>query len=724
VWLHIITISFSRGLVEENLKKLNYYHLKSILASDKKTFAIRNPSPSFQIITERKTPYIEPSFEKVIYEMERPTVILVSAVGATGKSALAGVLSYDTGLPVLDLSKHKPVGDNTLTGLLTTAYDVKDIGGVLGGLSDGSYGIIIDGIDEGRSKTNEKAFEAFLDDIVNLSKSSPNTTFVMLGRTQILDECWSYFTDKGLDTGLITISPFTIESAKKYIDEFTKGTSSAFAQQYEAVRDYIIEKLGAAFLANPNERSADFLSFIGYPPVLDAIVTLLAQENNYHKLMEELKVADGGNLEVSLLFRIAVYILEREREQKALPNIVEPILKDVPANIRDAALPQVFSREEQSLRLIAYCLGELVTLSTIPEPKLNERYEAQLASWLPEHPFLSGREFRNAVFEAVALATLITSRDPLSEQLASRYAKSHKHSYHLVYMISAITSDNYIAVTHLNTLLTAAMEFRSVHSSVELRVEGEEDYVKGQPDNEAGRVSIEIEILIGEDDEASKKFSFETAVTGDSRISLGPRLASAFVTVPCAVELASPEDIELIAPVEVSAPVIDIKARSLVVRPTAGQKGEEQSVVLSAARIESHVDIIYTNGASLDLSVDEIGNLSYPAFQYAQKRSNLPSDELLLQKYMRLKRIMLEFRSHSRRSLGKYKDRIEHERVAGNEMGRKLLQRLLADKVLSIDGIFYRVDPDALNKQLGTTWQDLRRGQTSEELLDYLRSIR
>jgi hypothetical protein len=53
-------------------------------------------------------------------------VILISAVGATGKTALAEQLSRETRLPILDLGKHKPVGDNTLTGLLTTAYDVKD----------------------------------------------------------------------------------------------------------------------------------------------------------------------------------------------------------------------------------------------------------------------------------------------------------------------------------------------------------------------------------------------------------------------------------------------------------------------------------------------------------------------------------------------------------------------------------------------------------------------
>ncbi len=113
----------------------------------------------------------------------------MSAVGATGKTALSEQLSRDLQLPLLDLAKHKPVGDNTLTGLLTHAFDVKDISSVFAGLASGEYGVIIDGVDEGRSKTTDKAFEAFLDDIAKLSRAHSPTTFLMLGRTKILDEC-------------------------------------------------------------------------------------------------------------------------------------------------------------------------------------------------------------------------------------------------------------------------------------------------------------------------------------------------------------------------------------------------------------------------------------------------------------------------------------------------------------------------------------------------------
>lgn len=180
---------------------MNFYNLSSIIAAQKQAIPMREATNSFSVTTARKTPYIEPTFNKIDFQQEKPSVILVSAVGATGKTTLAQILSHDTGLPLLDLSAHKPVGDNTLTGLLTTAFRVDDLSRVFEGISQGSFGVVIDGIDEGRSKTTEKGFEAFLDDVARLCQGSSSTSFVLLGRTQTLEESWLYLTEKGISTG-------------------------------------------------------------------------------------------------------------------------------------------------------------------------------------------------------------------------------------------------------------------------------------------------------------------------------------------------------------------------------------------------------------------------------------------------------------------------------------------------------------------------------------------
>jgi len=415
--------------------KLSFSNLTSIVAAQKKPISMKESTVSFAPAMLRTQAYIEPTFSKIQFEKEKPPVLLISAVGATGKTTLARVLSHQTGLPLLDLSKHKPVGDNTLTGLLTSAFKVEDLSRVFEGIGSGTFGIIVDGIDEGRSKTTEKAFEAFLDDMAKLCKNAQTTSFVLLGRNQALEDCWLYLEDKGVSTGLVTILPFDLDGARRYIDAFSDGAQSAHPEEYVEVRDMILDRLSAAFKTSA-EKDRSFMSFIGYPPVLDAIVTLLREEQNYHKLKGQLSSSDADDVEVQLLQRIATYICRREKEDKVVPNIITQIVAELPEEESNAIKERIFELEEQCRRLVSYCLGKQLGLSRIGVPLLDERYEAQLATFLPEHPFVSGRDFRNAVFEAVALSVLILSAEADAIQLALEYSSRHKHNYHLIYLVA------------------------------------------------------------------------------------------------------------------------------------------------------------------------------------------------------------------------------------------------------------------------------------------------
>ncbi len=282
---------------------MNFYNLKSIFAANKKTFLMRSPTESFYIITQKRDkPYIQPALEKIEFKTEKPNVILVSAVGATGKTALAQVLSYETGLPILDLSKNKAVGDNTLTGIITTSFKTEDLSSIFAGLASSTYGIIIDGIDEGRSKVTAKAFDAFLDDICQLCTGSTGTSFILLGRTNILEDYWVYFSDKGIYPGLISILPFDLASAEEYIDQYVDVQEIKNRTQYDDARNCILKMLSSAFISKDNK---DFQSFIGYPPVLDAIVTLLNKEQNFHRLLTQIEKSGGHDVEIELLDRKA-----------------------------------------------------------------------------------------------------------------------------------------------------------------------------------------------------------------------------------------------------------------------------------------------------------------------------------------------------------------------------------------------------------------------------------
>ncbi|MGD9118552.1 MAG: hypothetical protein PVJ08_07480, partial [Dehalococcoidia bacterium] len=419
---------------------MNFYSFKSIIAASKTPISMSKPSDSFHVAKEPDFKYIEPEFTKEEFEIEKPAVILVSAAGATGKSALANILSYELSIPLLDLSKHKPVGDNTLTGLVAESFDVDDLSKVFNAFQKGTHGIIIDGVDEGRAKVTEKAFDAFLDDIAQRCKDTTITSFVLLGRTNVLEDCWLYLTDKGISTGLISIQPFDVNNAKKYIDTLTGGIDSSFAAEYEATRDAILNLLSAAFHEKEGDKTKGFLPFIGYPPVLDAIATLLKGERDYHQLRHNITNVGAGIIEIELLSKISDYILNREREQKVHPNILAPIIKDLPLERRKSIKENAYDVKEQCQRLVSYCLDKPLKMHTIPEAALNDKYEEQLSKFIPEHPFINKNSFRNAVFESFALATLMASNDPKCIPTVLEYANSHKHSYHLVYFLNQLAA--------------------------------------------------------------------------------------------------------------------------------------------------------------------------------------------------------------------------------------------------------------------------------------------
>ena len=83
----------------------------------------------------------------------------------------------------------------------------------------------------------------------------------------------------------------------------------------------------------------------------------------------------------------------------------------------------------------------------------------------------------------------------------------------------------------------------------------------------------------------------------------------------------------------------------------------------------------------------------------------------------------MEFRSHSRGALAKYKHKIEHERVLKNNIGWAVLRKLVADRILALRGDMYYLDPNELGTHLGVSWQDLRKGQMPESLIRYIRAI-
>ena len=428
------------------------------------------------------------------------------------------------------------------------------------------------------------------------------------------------------------------------------------------------------------------------------------------------------DVEIKQLHRIANYILQREKEEKVVPNILNPLVSETTVSFREKVIDETFKNEEQCMRLVSFSLGNDLSLQKIDDSIINGKYEEQLLTWLPEHPFLNGHEFRNPVFESLALATLMTSPDPLCQDLVLDYVKSHRYTYHLVYLLSVIASDGYIPIEYLHILLNSALEFWSRNVSVALDVIGPD---LGEIDEVASvntPVEIEIGIVIGHDDGPFKIFEFRSQLAGIENVELGGRLFSANVSLPCKVSLTSSQDLQLVAPVAISAKELCLQAKTLVLKPPP--KGQQESeITLDADIISSSLESMETNQVPLSLGVSDMTGLTYPAIGYAKVKSAPPTDVALREKWIRLRRILVEFRSHSRGALARYRGKIESERVLRNDLGRAILMQLVTDGILTVSNEFYFIQTEALKEHLATSWIDLRRGEMSEALLTYLRSI-
>ena len=429
-------------------------------------------------------------------------------------------------------------------------------------------------------------------------------------------------------------------------------------------------------------------------------------------MKEQLASNSSTNIEIELLYRIGLYVLQRERDEKVFPNIVQSLISALPpmSTVDKAA---VFDAEEQCMRLVSHCIGKLVQMGRIPDPVLNAKYEEQLAIFLPEHPFVTGRGFPNVIFEAVALSVLIASDKPDHYNLALQYIDVHRHNYYLVYLLALIAPDGKIPAACLRAVLGAALEFKATNASVELHVTGPDE--DGQP---SSVVDIDIELDVGRSGERSKTYSFHSALLKNEPVHLGSKLSSAYISLPGGAILGGTREVELTAPVEISAAYVEIAASALILRTQVSST--EKHVIVEAGKVHSEVNSLAAPGIDF---VDDMAGLQYPLVQYAQKRSIVPQDPALREKYLRFRKILSHFRSHSKGSMGKYRDKVENPRVAGNAVGSAVLSKLVNDGVLVLEGPMYFLQPDKVHYFIGVSWPDLRKGNTSEKLLQYLRGI-
>jgi hypothetical protein len=661
---------------------------------------------------------------------KHPKLLIISAAGAVGKSTLGRQIAFRKGVPIWDLADAPAVGGGSLTGQLATSFGFLKSAEIQERLSSGRQFFVIDALDEARVKVNEAGYEAFIRNVAEIAKAAQSFGLVLLARTQTAETTWLLLTDAGVEVDLLTIQPFTRDQAERYIDARISAINHASAsriqthrESYLTAKKLIFDQLERAVGGHPVEEATR--EFVGYAPVLETIAVLLEKEGNFHEFIENLTDSEqtGRHQPLSVLEHVIRRLLEREQKQK-LQNAIKPALAEAAAEAGWSEWENLYGHDEQCGRLLSLVLNQKLNTAPPLPPSVRSKYEEQLLTWLPEHPFLkNGREPANKVFEsylfAVALREYLTTPSIYVEALVSSAE----------YKPSRLLADFYLLLAH-NAGSTALPE-KQIGLLYESLLAGESDAMKlhlsvdaGCPDDETEEGDSpggEFQLIYRRARESDVQLVTHefTIVERTGILSFFRQLKDAQISSSRKVLLGgSTDEFELGPAVDIECAELELAASGLVVRAAPGADREEDQVLLDARKFTTRISRRpIVRGRFI---ARWPGSNAYPWTDFSTGESLPIEDQRGLHSvYIRFCRIVTTLRSHSKGSLARYRGKIEHRRVLKNEMGKALLKQLLDDGILVLEGDFYHWVPERAAALLRISWHRMRNRDVTPEMKNY-----
>jgi hypothetical protein len=340
--------------------------------TDQEAFAVAAPVETF----------VSPTL-RVVDETSEPHVTLISARGATGKSTLARQLSSVTSAPLWRLDADLSVSADALASRLSRYLGPDDP--ISRFRSSDSAFVIIDSLDEARMRVSGASWAEYMRSLADVAADGHR--FVLLGRERVLDDVWLDLADSDIDTEWLEISHFDAEQRRAYVDtRVAKRGFNTSNEVYLRAREAVLAAL-AGTVPGP---LAD--AFVGYAPVLDAVVELLSERNLI--AVENTFSAEVQNTErVAVLERVLVSLLDREQGK------IEPLARQLELDAGKA-----YGADEQLRWLSADLLGgDPPDLEWCPGETRAE-YAKQVEPFRRDHPFRSEKRWASPVFSAYVAA--------------------------------------------------------------------------------------------------------------------------------------------------------------------------------------------------------------------------------------------------------------------------------------------------------------------------------
>ena len=670
-------------------------------------FSLVANHPKAVSIQENPDFYIKPTIMDTSTQ-NNSKIILFSAPGATGKSALARYISYTKHALLWDLSLER-IANHSFSGMLVNSLGNKEFSRFTEGLVDGSAVLVIDALDEAELISGRSAVETLLQDLrlATLNATSPNV--ILCARTETAHYIKHYYSQEAtkLEISQYEISFFEDTNA----EEFIKGKIS----KAHSVTPATIECIKVQFAEIKRLLDGDeeaIKSFIGYAPVLEALAVFYDEESNTMQLLQRTQKADCS---AEIFQKIMDHILERE-QKKVINGIKERCMEEYP---EFTSWDSVYTPYEQLLRIINYVIFHEIDLDVYENKELpkeiKREYHEGIKSFLKDHPFIHIFEtvngpkidFTGPAFRDFVLARLMTD-DAVGEDsdaYAQCYFSDHSHNVRfpsqLYFDLYEYYADGRIKLEHFKYLYDAFKAKENTKTSSNITIEQVDDAI----------------YVIFEQDGTLKSGKFHvTEFVAECGEDILPiiQITNGYIDVDIDLLLGSATE-------DVTISNSTIKCRRIFLQaPNTTLAAEVGSTTLIVCR--GDIDASRCPNAKFEIRADSNELLKVSAaninawfklykFQYDIEDE---SDLDLMKFENAVRSILKHFRKHKKDAAGRHKEYIENIIVGGSKLKQSILDFFI-DK-----GIIYEDAKDlkqfklnnATLEELDVNWSMLSQNST------------
>ena len=660
--------------------------------------------------------YIKPTLRDTVMQ-NKSKLLLFSAPGATGKSALARYISRQKNALLWDLSMER-IANHSYSGMLVEALGTKEFSRFTQGLVTGEAILVVDALDEAEMISGRAAIETLLMDLRNAVAEAVCPNIVLCARTETAHFIRNFYAQERskLEISQYEISFFeetdAIEFVKKKITENRikdKDERPVTAATIECVKALFME------IKRLLDKNSDaIVSFIGYAPVLEALAVYCDEENNTIQLVQKINRAQCS---AEIFQKIMDYILDRE--QKKVINGFKERCAEEYSDFTNWDC--VYSCQEQLIRLINYVIfndidQDVYANDELPNELLREYHEC-FTPFLKDHPFIHMFEhsevpkadFTGPAFRDYVLARLMTDQeigtdcDDYAQCYFSEHSSNVRFPSQLYFDLYDFYANRSMRSSHFKYLYDAfkSKERTKFASAVSIEQVEDEVFCTFRQDSAARVDNIhETEFSVDDVGEPIQIIQMNNGyVDVDSDIILG----------------STKEDVIICNSV--------IKCRKLLVASSNVMLTAESGGGILIACAEG-IDRTHCQNAKFDIRVatDELLRISTPDINDWYKLRKYHYDledesKLDVTKFENAVRAILKyFRKHRKDAPGKHREYIDNVIVGGSCLKKDILDFFTEKGIIyrdSKDPRQYKLNNTAL-EALGVNWGMLSRNSASD----------